>query len=226
MRVRLDQHVPGQHRAVHDAGPVGQAERHEQPPPHPGRVAWVQPVGVRAAHVVQAAQPGYGGQLVDLPLHACRRVAGRVGVDQPRHVREVLGVAVLGDPAQRARLAGHQVVVAGVPGHLEQPPVAVVVQVGDVARVHRGRGAPARGDGDERFGGGGAYSRVGRAQTVGVQRADQLAVAAGRLVRAEQVGVGTRGRDQPDRLFGPHRTVSSRAGRSSAGCSSRASPAR
>ncbi|MEU4677381.1 hypothetical protein [Micromonospora sp. NPDC023737] len=234
--VRLDQHVPRQDRAVHDPRPVGQAERHQQPPPHPGHVPGVQPVGVRAPHLVEVVQAGCGGEHGDPPFGAGGGIPVREVVDQPGHVRQVARVAALGDGAQGVCLAGHQVVVAGASGQLEEPVVADVVEVGQVTRVGRCAeavvaedgdlpGPPPGGDLDERVGGLGAYRRVGR-QAVGVQGRDQLAVAPGRPVGAEQVGVGAGRRDQADRLRGPHRTVSSRAGRSSAGCSSRASPAR
>ncbi|WP_247667108.1 hypothetical protein [Micromonospora sp. C81] len=212
------------------------SERHQQPPPHPGDVAGVQPVGVRAPHLVEVVQAGRGGKHVDPPFGAGRGVPVRELVDEPGHVRQVARVAALGDGVQGVCLTGHQVVVGGPPGELEQPAVADVVEVGQVTRVGRRAepvvaengdlpGLPPGGHMDERVDCLGAYRRVGR-QAVGVQGRDQLPVTPGRLVRAEQVGVGAGRRDQVDGRRRPHRTVSSRAGRSRAGCSNRASPTR
>ena len=118
----VDEHVLGQHRAVHDARAVREAERDQQPPPHPGDVARVDPAGVRGAHLGEAVEAVEAAERVGAPLGARCRVtvrgrsrpgAGTYGRNRPSPSR--------GQLPQRDRLAFQQVVVSRVARDLEQP---------------------------------------------------------------------------------------------------------
>ena len=142
---RLDQHVLGKHRAVDDAGPVRDAERDQQPPPHPRGVARIDPAGEGRPHV------GEAGESVERARSGCRAARCRFAesctplrLHEPREVRQQNRSARRAGGCWSARSASRSIrsLSAGSRGDLEQP-AARPVQVGEVAALAT-RGPRAR----------------------------------------------------------------------------------
>jgi hypothetical protein len=73
-----------------------EAERDEQAPPHPGRVARVEPVRVGGVDLGQRVEALERVDGVGTALDPCGGVAVPERLDQARHVRQEASVTVLG----------------------------------------------------------------------------------------------------------------------------------
>ncbi len=212
----VNQHVFLEDGAVHHAGSMCPAEGDQQAAPHPGRVARVEVVHLGERH--ESVEPF---QDIDDPASPTGVLMGE-GVEQFRRVRTEPGIPVGPQLSQRLGLRGHHVVVTRAARNFEEP-VALPEQVGDVAA----EAAPLRiepGKPGERIRGG-HFSRS--AHGIRMDQFHELPVRVGLAPVSGDERVETGGLvDERDRVLKPHRTSSSRVGRSKAGCSSFASPAR
>jgi len=134
----VDQHVLGQHRAVDHPGPVRGADRGQQAPPHPRRVARIDSRREGGPYVGEAAETAERADQVDVPPDTRTGVITLPRRHQRREVGEQSRVHRVLEPGQRRGLAAHQVVVRRVSGHLQQP-APHLVQIGDVALVQPGQ---------------------------------------------------------------------------------------
>ncbi len=220
---RVDQHVLLEHRGVHDARAVRPAQAGEQPPPDPDQI-----------RRVQVRRFGKAAESL-LSFHHIRRTAVVVErVLELGCVGAVVRVAVRAQPPQGGGLGGHQVVVGPAADDLDEQGTVLEEVRQITTEIRRALVALVvkRVQPGERLGGQASPLVPGdiRVDDPGKDPVGLPFDPDPGLV--DQLGERARRRDPRGHLVERpgeprvHRTLSSLVGRSSAGCSSRASPAR